>query len=522
MTLQYRAAQLLDASSEEKSECNGIKTVRALAVPYSDDYNKIYDNLYERFAPGSLTPGADPMKLRLEHDTTIGKIMDYVETERGLEITATISDTSAGRDAAALLDDGVLTAVSIGFNADWDTDDVITRDDGSLYITHRNAELMEVSLVSFPAYKEATISDIRSRYQPKGNTMDTEKEISEVRATLGDLTREIDTLKNETPTPALSPLAAYRSAGDFMKAYATGVGNVRAFADDANVIADTDPRNGWFNKTLQLMEAKQPITSMFNHTYDLPAEGMSFDYPLIKTNTLQIGVHEKEGDKLPFGKMTFGHGNASVKTYGGYTTISREFIDRASSVYLETIHRAQAIQYATAIEKQTQATLTQEITEALTSTPISSTLTATALTVDEIINLGLDLIDYFDDEIFFPFTGFAVSADVFKYLATLKEDPKAFQFTGAPADKTGTLSIRSRAGELDAISIHRLPAAVGKGIMLGYSSQAIDVKESPNAPLRLSDQRDDTTLTNIFTVYGYAIHAPQKSGIVPVKFAQAS
>ncbi|XCB30288.1 hypothetical protein RQN30_02320 [Arcanobacterium hippocoleae] len=65
----------------------------------------------------------------------------------------------------------------------------------------------------------------------------------------------------------------------------------------------------------------------------------------------------------------------------------------------------------------------------------------------------------------------------------------------------------------------RLPAEAGAGHFLGYSSEAIVVHEAPNAPIRLSDERDDTNLTNVYTVYGYAAHEVQSAGIVPVKFA---
>lgn len=523
MSLEYRAATLLEApqlDEDAQDTSEGIKHVRALAVPYTEEFNEIMPGLYERFERGAFTQGATPIKLRLEHETTIGKITHATDSENGLEIDATISDTSAGRDAATLLDDGVLTAVSIGFNPDYESAQIRSTENGDLYITHKHAELMEVSLVSFPAYKGATISHIRSNYHEKEQTgMDKEKDTLELRAQIEDIAREVHALSDTTTATPVSPLAEYRSAGDFMKAYAAGVDNVRAFADDANVYANADQPKGWLEREIALMQAKQPVTSMFTHAYNLPPEGMSFDYPIIGTSTMAVKQQTAEGDELAHGKLTLSHGNVEVKTYGGYTTLSRQVIDRANPLYLSTIHTAMGIEYANAIEAQTQALLKTTIETQLKTSEIESALQANALTVDEIISIGLDIIDYFDDNVVYPFAGLAVSADVFKHLSLLKEDAKAFQFTGAPTDKIGTLSISSRAGELDNISVTRLPAGVGSGHMLGYSKAAIEVIESPNAPLRLSDQRDDTTLSNIYSVYGYATHAAiAPSAIVPVKF----
>ncbi|MDD7465988.1 MAG: HK97 family phage prohead protease [Actinomycetaceae bacterium] len=520
MNLEYRTAQLLEAPTQPDTAAGGIKTIRALAVPYSEDFNEVAQGMFERFTAGALTPGADPMKLRLEHETTIGKITASSETENGLEIEATISDTAAGRDAAALLDDGVLTAVSIGFNPDYESADIVSRDDGALYITHKHAELMEVSLVSFPAYKGATINEIRSETNQGKDDLTMDKDMLELRAQLEDVAREVHAMSESTRNVPVSPLEAYRSAGDFMKAYAAGVDNVRTFADDANVWENADQRTGWLEREIKLMEAKQPVTSMFTHAYNLPPQGMSFDYPVIGTSSLAVKQQTTEGEALAHGKLTLSHGNVEVKTFGGYTALSRQVIDRANPIYLSTIHTAMGIEYANAIEARTQAVLKATLESQLQASEIESSLQTSALTVDEIIAIGLDIIDYFDDNVVYPFTGLAVSADVFQYFALLAENAKAFQFAGAPTDKIGTLSILSRSGELDGLTITRLPAGVGAGHMFGYSKAAIEVIESPNAPLRLSDQRDDTTLSNIYSVYGYATHAAiAPSAIVPVKFA---
>ena len=69
--------------------------------------------------------------------------------EDGLHITARISDTQRGRDAVALLRDGALDSLSVGFIP-------IESETDKQGITHRKrVRLLETSVVSWPAYEAA-------------------------------------------------------------------------------------------------------------------------------------------------------------------------------------------------------------------------------------------------------------------------------------------------------------------------------------------------------------------------------
>ena len=82
--------------------------------------------------------------------------LKLVEDERGLLMTAEISDTSYGRDYHTLIKDGILRNMSFGFSVDKDkwnrgNDGTYTRDISDL-------TLYEVSVVTNPAYPQSTIS----------------------------------------------------------------------------------------------------------------------------------------------------------------------------------------------------------------------------------------------------------------------------------------------------------------------------------------------------------------------------
>ena len=97
-----------------------------------------------------------------EHDenkilaSTRNGSLKLVEDERGLLMTAEISDTSYGRDYHTLIKDGILRNMSFGFSVDKDNwnrgnDGTYTRDISDL-------TLYEVSVVTNPAYPQSTIS----------------------------------------------------------------------------------------------------------------------------------------------------------------------------------------------------------------------------------------------------------------------------------------------------------------------------------------------------------------------------
>lgn len=97
-----------------------------------------------------------------EHDenkilaSTRNNSLKLVEDEKGLLMTAEISDTSYGRDYHTLIKDGILRNMSFGFSVDKDkwrklNDGTYTRDISDL-------TLYEVSVVTNPAYPQSTIS----------------------------------------------------------------------------------------------------------------------------------------------------------------------------------------------------------------------------------------------------------------------------------------------------------------------------------------------------------------------------
>jgi hypothetical protein len=114
----------------------------------------------------TLAKGWERVKILALHNDCclpIGRPIDIHEDEKGLFLSAKISDTTMGRDIKTLLKDGVLNELSIGY-------DPVIFDYDENGIRHlREVELWEVSPVIWAMNQEATITDYKSADQKRVN-----------------------------------------------------------------------------------------------------------------------------------------------------------------------------------------------------------------------------------------------------------------------------------------------------------------------------------------------------------------
>lgn len=503
--LEYRAA---DLKTEE-----GTRTLTARAVPYGE-WTELYPGLLERFEPGALHASPLGIKLRLEHSETIGVVTSFENREDGAYISARISETRAGDDAYTLLKDGALRSMSIGFRTEaaGTTVDII---DDIMHISRKAAELIEVSLVSFPAYEGAAVESFRSAKE--GNTLtmeDTQNvELAELRGQLEDNTRAISKLSQRIDTADSAEPIPYRSFGEYVKAYADGDELAQRAYTGVTTTADKTVRPAWMNRIVDRMTAKMRVTNLFTHAFDLPATGMSLEFPVFGSDSFVVGKQAKEGDDLPYGKIELSTGSAPINTYGGYARVSRQIIDRSSPVYLSTLFTRMALHYAKTIEAATLALLTATVDARLGETKLKTAASGlTSITVDQLISLITDAAELFDEGDF-PLDGLLVTKDVFTHLATLDQAPKALSFQ-VDSKTQGTVSLPDLTGQIASIPVSLAIPGTGKAAF--YSREAIEIHESAGAPMRLQAE-NVVNLSNDFSVYGYVAHfAPDVAALVPV------
>jgi HK97 family phage prohead protease len=126
---------------------------------YASVFNSRSENLggfTEFVAPGAFTrslKSRNDVKLLWNHDagqvlgSTRAKTMSLVEDSRGLKVSATLPNTSLGRDTAELIRTGIIDSMSFGFNVIKDSWNA----EGNERTLH-SVRLFEVSVVAFPAY----------------------------------------------------------------------------------------------------------------------------------------------------------------------------------------------------------------------------------------------------------------------------------------------------------------------------------------------------------------------------------
>lgn len=485
--------------------------VSGIAVPYDNEIE--VGGIREKFVRGSIDDISDT-KLFYGHSEPIGKVVEGRDTEQGYEIVAKISDTPKGQEIRTLLKDGVLTKFSVGFTPVQDAkiNGVIVRE---------KVKLREVSVVSFPAYENAKVLSVReANTQNKENTQmneshdSVESEISVLRDGLSELERRVDVIGSEKPS---TPAPAYRSYGDYIKGFVRGEEEAHALfrAYTGGTSADAIVKDAWVGDVVDVLNKPRKVLNAFT-VRPLPSEGLAVEYAYLSGNTTDVTAQAAEGDVLAFGKVEIDSATAPVKTYGGYTTLSRQEIERASHVSIvQTSFEALSAKYGAVTNAAVQTAYLAAIsggsaqsyhygTAALDASKVIGAVVEAAGAL-ETYNLSLD--------------GFLVALDKFKELASLVDGSgRPLVAANHPSNDIGGASAAGLSGNLLGVPLIVCPS-LPAGTWTGFDKSAVVTFEAAGAPLRLTDG-DITNLTNHFSVYGYAAVAVEKpKGIVEMKKA---
>jgi HK97 family phage prohead protease len=483
--------KIMENRSFEIRETNvETREVIGRAVPYNDVID-IGGGDKEQFVRGSVDLNSH-VKLFRDHKEIIGKVNSMEEREDGLWIKAKISSTKLGDETLELVKDGAIRSFSVGFIP-------LVDEKQDRTIIRKKVNLKEVSLVAFPAYENASVTEVREIKEETNmettTTPDYSSEIAEVRNHAEELERRLEVLsadKTEAPTAP-----KFRSYGEYVKSVATGDESgltlARAFADTNSVMADSILKNAWVNETIRILNNGRPTYNVFTSA-PLPADGMTIEYPLLNSDSSAIEEQVAEGDSLTFGKIDLTSATANIKTYGGYTAMTRQLIERSSVAYVDAAFRAMAAAYA----KKTNNVVKSYI-DSLTTTSTSS---VAAWSADAIIEMLADSATKVNNETGKALEFILCSSDVFKQLAK-QVDGVARPIAAAtnPSNGFGSINPVGLTGNIAGLPIVVDPS-LAAGTLLTGASSAITTYESAGAPFRLNDG-DITNLTQQFSVYGY-------------------
>ena len=482
------------------------REVTGLAVPYGStaDIGGVYR---EAFAPGAIRSVED-VKLFWQHSEPIGKILEGRDTEAGFEIRAKISDTPRGNEAYTLLRDGVINKFSVGFVP------VEQTRDGDL-VTRTLVDLKEVSLVSFPAFAGASVAEVREestvaevvadsiRTKETNMSENMELDVRAVQDEVAEIRRELELVK--TPSVSVSTEGKFRSQGEYAKALVTGDADaIELFR--AATSADAALRPAFVGFVNSLINSGRPTLNAFS-VNALPSTGLTIEYAKVNTNTIAVGKQTTENTALSEGAVALSTVSVSVNTYGGFTKISKQAIERSTVNYLDVAFQAMSLAYAKKMNTEFIAVLA-----ALSWS--GKTFDLSALTAAAVMGGIADGAAYIYNATGLSPEFIVAGVIAYKRLVSIVDTAgrPVVQQVGTGDNIIGLANIPGLKGSILGLPIVVDPALADKTAYLA-SSQALTTYESAGTPTRLSVS-DPTTLTDTYSVYGYAAFAVPFEGAI--------
>lgn len=176
--MSERILRSVPTKFETRTEENGDLIIEGYFAVYNSVY-QIAPDLSESIAPGAFTKSlSGDIRALVNHDTTLvmgrtaAHTLELREDSHGVfgRIIVNPKDGDAV-NAHARVQRGDVSQCSIGMNILSENTDI--REDGSIHWTIREAELMEVSICTFPAYEETNVS---ARAEQKAEIMKRQRE----------------------------------------------------------------------------------------------------------------------------------------------------------------------------------------------------------------------------------------------------------------------------------------------------------------------------------------------------------
>jgi HK97 family phage prohead protease len=325
------------------------------------------------FERGSIQiPEPKTVKLLSQHDVKapLGRAQSFTETEDAIFASFKISNSSRGTDALILASEGLQAGLSVGVEVDKSFNK-----NGVIHVTA--AKLMEVSLVTEPAFKSAQVTDIAAEETEVSETVEptqpTESEavveITPAEAT----TPEVETPAVEASRPTVSVTNVRERVAPITSAQYLEANIKAALGDDESrrVIRAADDSTST-NTGLTLPGHLQTfLTDTFTGRPAFEAvtraplveTGMSFTVPRLYTNassanTAPTVADTNEGSTPSETGMTSAYDTVSVEKFSGLQRVSFELVDRSSPAFMELM----MAELRKAYEKATDAALIASFT----------------------------------------------------------------------------------------------------------------------------------------------------------------
>jgi HK97 family phage prohead protease len=328
----------LDASSGEEAP----KTITGIAVPWFPVSAQVMDGTKVSFQRGAFDLNMKSPKLLENHDMSAlrGIVSSLADMPEGLGFTATFAKTGAAADAIELVKAGAYDSVSVGA--------VPTKfkyDKNGVMVVSK-ADLVEISLVAQPAFKDAVITEIAASEPEEDATeptpIDSEEEpevatqenpVVEVEASIIPTTPIYATAKREFVMPSAAEyISAAFVGGDKWREMSEGL---RAAAP--NVVSDDNPGTLPISVVAPVYNnfiGRRPVCDAVG-VRSMPQGGKVFIRPEVTTHT-SIGA--SIGEQSPTaGTLVVSSNQVTKQLFGGYVNVSEFDIDVSQPEILSVV-----------------------------------------------------------------------------------------------------------------------------------------------------------------------------------------
>jgi HK97 family phage prohead protease len=328
MKIEFVAVPVtLDAAAGEDSP----RTITGVAVPW-DTPAVVSGGQKVQFARGAFDVNQKAPKLLEGHDMNQlrGVVTELVEAEEGLLFSAKFAKTRASDEAIELIKAGAYDSVSIGaiptkFKYKGDTMMVSA------------AEILEISLVSHPAFTDAMITEIAASQPEEEDVVEPQPLDIPEEETMSEVTPTVEASAEIVPTAPIFAQAKREAklptAAEYISAAINGGDQwlemsaaLRAAAPDVTT-SDT--------AGVLPLPIVQPVYNNFRGMRPVvdavgvkaaPRGGKVFIRPEVTTHVSQA-VQSAENAALQSGTFVVSENQVTKSTYGGYVNISMQDLE---------------------------------------------------------------------------------------------------------------------------------------------------------------------------------------------------
>jgi len=459
------------------------------------------------FESGSIEiSDAKAIKLLSQHDNKkpLGRMLDYSETEDAINAVFSVSRSQRGTEALILAEEGLQSGLSIGA-------EVLKSKikDGVTYVSA--ARLVEVSLVSEPAFKSAQVTDIAAE---ESDVEETNQPTESETATVENTTPAVEATPVEAPAveaarPTVSAMS-YTKPRIELTAAKYAENSIRAALGDEDarqyiIAADSTVNNPGLVPTPQLTELVNPLGTTIRPSIEaisrgtLPNAGMTFEVP--KISAMPTVAETAQGNAFSETDSTSEFLTATVKKYAGQQTFSVELLDRTSPAFFDELVRNMAAAYAKATDAAVNAAI-------ISGASLDATTTVTYPTAAELLGIvARGAASVYNATLGLP-NPFArnmiVNTSQWSNIMTLNDSGRPIYNASQPQNAGGVVTPTALQGNVAGLNLYVTPNTASgtdtDGSILIVNPDAYTWYESPTYRLRA-----ETTASGQVTIgyYGY-------------------